>query len=106
MKDTQIIIKEIVMKKVIVLGLLILFANCTFADTWVNGYTRRDGTYVQGHYRSSPNYTRMDNYSTRGNYNPYTGKTGTVNPYNQYGSAYNNRYDRCRYSYGSYECGY
>lgn len=90
------------MKKIIVLVLLVLFANCTFADTWVNGYTKRDGTYVQGHYRSTPNHTRMDNYSTRGNYNPYTGKRGTQNPYNQYGSAYNNNYQRKMYSNNMY----
>ena len=47
------------------------------AQTYVNGYTRSDGTYVQGHYRSSPNSTQRDNYSTYGNVNPYTGRTGT-----------------------------
>ncbi len=71
-----------------------IFANQVFADTYVRGYTRSDGTYVNGYYRSSPNYTRLDNYSTKGNYNPYTGKAGTVNPYNQYGSAYNNSFQR------------
>jgi hypothetical protein len=48
-----------------------------FAQVYVDGYTRRDGTYVQGHYRSSPNHTVQDNYSHRGNTNPYTGQTGT-----------------------------
>lgn len=47
----------------------------------VRGYTRKDGTYVAPHYRSSPNSSKSDNYSTRGNYNPYTGKTGTADPY-------------------------
>jgi hypothetical protein len=42
---------------------------------------RLDGTYVQGHRRSDPNDTKLDNYSTKGNYNPYTGKYGTKNPY-------------------------
>ena len=54
-----------------------LAATSAFAQTYVNGYTRSNGTYVQGHYRSSPNYTRSDNYSTYGNVNPYTGKRGT-----------------------------
>ncbi|MBB5860213.1 hypothetical protein GGR69_001870 [Xanthomonas arboricola] len=44
----------------------------------VRGYTKRDGTYVAPHYRSSPNSSKYDNYSTAGNYNPYTGKAGTV----------------------------
>lgn len=46
-------------------------------STYVNGYTKSNGTYVQGHYRSSQNSTNHDNYSTSGNYNPYTGSTGS-----------------------------
>lgn len=46
-------------------------------STYVNGYTKSNGTYVQGHYRSSQNSTNHDNYSTTGNYNPYTGTTGS-----------------------------
>ncbi len=52
--------------------------STSFAQTWVNGYTRKDGTYVQGHYRSSKNNTNHDNYSTIGNLNPYTGSQGVV----------------------------
>ena len=47
-------------------------------DVYVNGYTRSDGTYVSGHYRSAPNSTINDNFSTEGNVNPYTGKEGWV----------------------------
>ena len=43
----------------------------------VRGHTRSNGTYVQGYTRTSPNSTNWDNYSTRGNSNPYTGSTGT-----------------------------
>lgn len=46
-------------------------------STYVSGYTKSNGTYVQGHYRSSRNSTNHDNYSTSGNYNPYTGYTGS-----------------------------
>lgn len=46
-------------------------------EVWVNGYTRSDGTKVAGHYRTAPNSTRNDNYSTKGNINPHTGKAGT-----------------------------
>ena len=53
------------------------------AQVHVNGYTRRDGTYVAPHWRSAPDSTPMNNYSTQGNYNPYTGQAGTVNPYSQ-----------------------
>jgi hypothetical protein len=50
------------------------------AQVYVRGYYRSDGTYVQPHYRSYPNHTVYDNYSTKGNINPYTGKKGTKNP--------------------------
>ena len=61
----------------------------------VNGYTRQDGTYVQPYQRTAPNSTRMDNYSTIGNSNPYTGKAGTVDPYkpqNSYNNGYSSKY--------------
>ena len=44
------------------------------------GYVRQDGSYVQPHYQTAPNNTVHDNYSTKGNTNPYTGQAGTVNP--------------------------
>lgn len=40
------------------------------------GYTRADGTYVRGHYKTNNNTTNHDNLSTRGNYNFYTGSAG------------------------------
>ena len=48
-------------------------------DVAVRGYTKDNGTYVQPHYRSSPNEYKNDNWCTYGNINPYTGKTGTNN---------------------------
>jgi hypothetical protein len=38
---------------------------------------RRDGTFVAPHRRSVPNGTTRDNWSTKGNVNPYTGKKGS-----------------------------
>ena len=48
-----------------------------FAAVRVRGFTRKDGTYVQPHYRSSPDSSFYNNWSTKGNVNPYTGKSGT-----------------------------
>jgi hypothetical protein len=48
-----------------------------FAQTYVAPHVRKDGTYVQGHTRTKPNNTVDDNYGTKGNYNPYTGQSGT-----------------------------
>jgi hypothetical protein len=45
-------------------------------------YKPSTGTYVMPSYRTSPNKYRYDNYSTKGNYNPYSGKKGTKNYYN------------------------
>jgi len=33
------------------------------------------------YYRTSPNSFKFDNWSTKGNYNPLTGKKGYTNPY-------------------------
>jgi hypothetical protein len=70
------------MNKILVSLLIAVMALFTVVDVAsaavrVNGYYRSSGTYVQPYYRSSPNSTRLDNYSTYGNYNPYTGKKGT-----------------------------
>ena len=46
-------------------------------DVSVKPYFRKDGTYVDGYMRSAPDGTRGNNFSTRGNINPYTGKLGT-----------------------------
>lgn len=46
------------------------------ADTYVNGYRRSDGTYVQPHHRSDPDGNPYNNYSHRGSVNPYTGERG------------------------------
>lgn len=70
-------------------GILVLVAAMALAwasqadarDVRVRGYFKKDGTYVAPHYRSAPNRTTLDNYSTRGNYNPHTGQPGKVNPY-------------------------
>jgi hypothetical protein len=43
----------------------------------VSGHTTKNGTYVKPHRQTNPNGTQKDNYSTKGNVNPYTGKKGT-----------------------------
>lgn len=45
--------------------------------THVRSYTKKDGTTVAAHDRTSPNRTKNDNWSTKGNVNPETGKAGT-----------------------------
>lgn len=47
----------------------------------VRGYTKKSGTYVAPHNKTSPDKSKLNNYGTKGNYNPYTGKEGTKDPY-------------------------
>ena len=51
------------------------------ADHAVKGYVKKDGTYVAPTVATNPNTTKVDNYSSKGNVNPVTGKEGTVDPY-------------------------
>lgn len=69
------------MRHMLLILLCLLVAATVSAQVRVKGYTKANGTYVAPHYRSAPNNTRSDNYSTRGNVNPYTGQAGTANPY-------------------------
>ena len=41
----------------------------------------KTGTYRPTHMRTSPNKAKVDNWSTKGNVNPYTGKQGTKDAY-------------------------
>ena len=52
-----------------------------YGDTYVPGYWRSDGTYVRPHYRSDPDSSRWNNYSTKGRLNPYTGEWGSRDPW-------------------------
>jgi hypothetical protein len=117
------------MKKLaFILVLLLLFAvpgGAILADSWVNGYTKKNGTYVSGYWRSSPDGNPYNNWSYPGNTNPYTGKTATGNSStylkNYYGTSagtysspsysYSSTYDSCpanSYSdgMGSCKCNY
>lgn len=50
-----------------------------------DGYVRRDtGTYVPRSYATRPDASRLNNYSTQGNVNPYSGRVGTQSPYPTY----------------------
>ena len=62
---------------VMLVSAFIIISGIAFADVSVRGYYRSNGTYVQPHYRSNPDGNFGNNWSTYGNVNPYTGKTGT-----------------------------
>lgn len=77
------------MKKVIfailLISLLSVSASAQAKTIRVKSYYKKTtGTYVTTSHRTSPNRTKLDNYSTKGNYNPYTGESGTKSPFSSY----------------------
>lgn len=64
------------------------------AQVLVNGYFKKNGTYVEPYYRTEPNSTLFDNYSTKGNVNPFTGKPGWIDPYSKYTTTYISNYKK------------
>ena len=70
-------IKALIGLSIAVLLIFSVFAASASADVFVNGYFRSNGTYVQPHYRSSPDSNFYNNWSTYPNINPYTGRRGT-----------------------------
>ncbi len=55
--------------------------NSSLSKEHVGGYVKRSGTYVAPHSRSTADSTKYNNWSTKGNANPETGKKGYTNPY-------------------------
>ena len=82
--------KQIVISAILIFIIFSLFLSFVSADVWVKPYSRKDGTSVQGHWRSSPDSNPYNNWSFPGNVNPYTGKVAPGNPEtylkNYYGS--------------------
>ena len=48
--------------------------------THVNTYQKKNMTVVQAHDRTAPNKTQKDNWESKPNVNPETGKKGTKTP--------------------------
>jgi len=92
------LLKEHNNEKNIIISIIVISSQIVIADVYVKGHTRKDGTYVRAHHRTSPNHTVTDNYSYPGNYNLNTGKItgGSVERNNRYSdlnySGYQTRY--------------
>ena len=69
--------KKIALGTVIVFAALMASESVVNAATYVRGYYRSNGTYVQPHYRSDRDNNFYNNWSTYPNVNPYTGRMGT-----------------------------
>ena len=78
------------MKNLLIAICLLTYANVCFADVYVNGYYRSNGTYVQPYHRSNPDGYIYNNYSNRNDrYNSYSSNNNT-NTYTDYNKSYGN----------------
>jgi len=65
-------------KSLIIISAFAFFALNAEAAS-VKGYVKHSsGKYVQPHLRTKPDKSYYNNYSSKGNYSPTTGKEGTV----------------------------
>jgi hypothetical protein len=55
------------------------------SSTYVQPHVTQSGSYVQGHHRTTPDSSVLNNYGTSGNFNPYTGSTGSRRSCTGYG---------------------
>lgn len=53
------------------------YSSSSRSDHTIRAYTKSNGTYVGSSHATNPDATRNNNYSTKGNVNPYTEKLGT-----------------------------
>jgi hypothetical protein len=68
-------------KSVLITILFSLFISShSFGQIRVRSYTKSNGTLVESYYRTRSDNTKSNNYSTKGNINPYTEKRGSINP--------------------------
>jgi hypothetical protein len=70
---------------IIAIAALLLAAAATEASSKagshaVRSHVTKKGVYVPGHRATNPDHTKQNNWSTKGNVNPYTGKPGTKDP--------------------------
>jgi hypothetical protein len=60
--------KRIIIFTFLILTILLLFLSVVSADVWVKPYYRKDGTDVQGYYRSDPDSSPYNNISPTSQY--------------------------------------
>jgi len=63
----------------IFLAVLFVISADVDASEHVRGHVTKNGKYVAPHNRTNTNKTQSDNWSSKGNTNPYTGKRGHKN---------------------------
>lgn len=64
------------MKLKITFLLAFIFLNAEARTSRVSSHIRSSGSVVNSHFRTSKDSSRYNNWSTKGNVNPFTGKKG------------------------------
>jgi hypothetical protein len=66
------------MRKSIVLAACLTVATPALGQSshYARGYVTKNGTYVAPHYQTNPDSSLLNNWSTKGNYNPTQGRRG------------------------------
>ncbi|MBQ7660190.1 MAG: hypothetical protein IJS26_05610 [Alphaproteobacteria bacterium] len=72
------------MKKLLIILAVLILALPASARYQKGYYKPSSGKYVAGHFKTTPDSYRFNNYSTKGNINPYTGSKGYQSPYKTY----------------------
>lgn len=63
-------------KSLALLAVVVTVSSVASAQTYVRGYVRNNGIYVSPHFRSYNDGNQFNNWSYRGNSNPFTGTKG------------------------------
>ena len=68
------------LKKGFILVVMLVVSNL-YGSVYVKGHVNKSGKYVKSHHKSSSNKMKQDNWSSKGQVNPYTGEKGTKKQY-------------------------
>lgn len=85
-------------KIILLLLVALIFTDVVFAGTYVRGYVKRDGTYVSGHYRSTPSRLKLKNYTAQ-KIDNYSTPDGNPTTYKKYEASMPYKYTTNRYRY-------
>jgi hypothetical protein len=69
-------------KLVFFAALFLTFSVVAASSHNVRGHTTKKGTYIAPHRQTNSNHTQHDNWSSKPNVNPNTGKSGSKKPKN------------------------
>lgn len=74
---------EVIMRLLLLVGAALALAGAVEArgSHSVRAHVTKSGTYVAATRATNPDHSRLNNYSARGNVNPYSGRVGTKDPF-------------------------